>query len=104
MTSAAQVSANQRNARLSCGPKTAQGRLASSQNARKHGLRAACDSILRDLGFAFEERKQKWVRDLDPRTDREEFLAHQQVITSFSVEQICAARVEQFTSDIEGAE
>ena len=76
----------------------------SLRRMRKHGLRAACDSILRDVGIAYEERKQKWVRDLDPRTDREEFLAHQQVITSFSLEQVHAAHIEQVTSDIEGAE
>ena len=40
MASENQILANQRNSRLSCGPTTAQGRLVSAQNARKHGLRA----------------------------------------------------------------
>ncbi|QOY86226.1 hypothetical protein [Paludibaculum fermentans] len=38
MASAAQVTANQANARLSTGPASAEGKAQSAQNARKHGL------------------------------------------------------------------
>ena len=38
-------------------------------------------SVLRDAGIAFEERRLKWLRELTPRTDREEFLANQQIVT-----------------------
>lgn len=41
MTSQAKIDANRRNARLSTGPKTTDGRRRSSQNARKHGLSIA---------------------------------------------------------------
>ena len=104
MTSEAKILANQRNGRLARGPVTARGRMVSSQNARKHGLRAATDAVLRDAGFTYEERKQKWVRELNPRNDREEFLAHQQVLTSLMVERIHAAHIEQITSEIEGVD
>ena len=43
MASLKQIRANQANARRSSGPKTIQGRLRSSQNARSHGLSAALD-------------------------------------------------------------
>jgi hypothetical protein len=43
MASPKQIRANQANARRSSGPKTLQGRLRSSQNARSHGLSAALD-------------------------------------------------------------
>jgi hypothetical protein len=76
----------------------------SSQNARKNGLRAATDTVLREAGIAYEERKQKWQKELNPRTDREEFLAHQQVITNLMVERVHAAHIEQITSKIEGVD
>lgn len=40
MATPAQIAANRRNAAKSTGPKTAQGKEASSQNAQKHGLTA----------------------------------------------------------------
>lgn len=40
MTSQLQIEANRRNARLSTGPKTAEGRATSRMNALKHGLTA----------------------------------------------------------------
>ena len=39
MATEAQIAANRRNAAKSTGPKTKRGRAASSQNARRHGLR-----------------------------------------------------------------
>ena len=41
MTTALKRQSNRKNARLSTGPKTAEGRRKSSQNARRHGLSAA---------------------------------------------------------------
>ena len=44
MTTPSQIAANQRNAQMSTGPTTPQGKEASSQNARKHG--ATSDRVL----------------------------------------------------------
>ena len=46
MATRAQIEANRRNAAKSTGPKSALGRKASSQNARRHGLRASVDGGL----------------------------------------------------------
>ena len=46
MATRAQIEANRRNAIKSTGPRTEEGRVASSQNARRHGLRAAVDEKL----------------------------------------------------------
>ena len=46
MATRAQIEANRRNAAKSTGPKSALGRKASSQNARRHGLRASVDGEL----------------------------------------------------------
>ncbi len=100
----AQIQANQRNSRLSCGPVTARGKRNSSQNARKHGLRAARERVLLEEGYRYEERKRKWMSDLDPRMDREEYFAHQQVLTSMMVDGVHAAYIEQATTEIEEAD
>ena len=46
MATRAQIEANRRNAAKSTGPKSALDRKASSQNARRHGLRASVDGEL----------------------------------------------------------
>ena len=52
MATRAQIDANRRNAIKSTGPRTEEGRVASSRNARRHGLRAAVDE---ELALAFLE-------------------------------------------------
>ncbi len=104
MATEAQILANQRNSRLSRGPTTERGKTVSSQNARKHGLRAAREQILRGEGMRYEERKRKWMSELDPRTDREEYLAHDQVLTSMMIDRVRAAHIEKVTTDIEEAD
>jgi hypothetical protein len=101
MTTESQRSANHRNALLSTGPRTARGRMVSSQNARKHGMRAAREEVMRAVGYSFEERKRKWVGGLDPRNDREEFIANQQFMMASEVERVQAAAFERIRSQNE---
>src|ERR1700683_2419892 len=98
MTTDAQRAANHRNALLSTGPRTARGREIASQNARKHGMRAVREEVIRSAGYTFEERKRKWVGDLDPRNDREEFIANQQFIIAAEIERVQAAAAERIQS------
>ena len=104
MASDAQIQANQRNSRLSCGPVTELGKRKSSQNARKHGFRAVREQVLLEEGYRYEERKRKWMSELDPRTDREEYFAHQQVLTSMMLDGVHSAYIEQVTTEIEEAD
>ena len=53
MSTSAQIQANQLNANLSTGPRTAEGKSASAQNATKHGLASAYPVIR-----SYEERSQ----------------------------------------------
>lgn len=46
MATRAQIQANRRNATKSTGPRSEEGRRASAQNARRHGLRATVDEDL----------------------------------------------------------
>ncbi len=59
---------------------------------------------MRGEGMRYEERKRKWMSELDPRTDREEYLAHDQVLTSMMIDRVRAAHIEKVTSDIEEAD
>ncbi len=104
MATPAQIAANQRNSQLSRGPVTERGKQASSQNARKHGLRAVREEVLRGEALRYEERKGKWMSELEPRTDREEYLAHQQVLTSLMVDRVHAAYIAKVRTDIEEAD
>ena len=45
MSSQAQIAANRANAQLSTGPRTEEGKAASSRNAYRHGLFAAIESL-----------------------------------------------------------
>ena len=101
MATEAQILANRANSKASSGPTSQQGKLASSQNARKRSLRAVREDALRGETFRYEERKRKWISDLDPRTDREEYLAHQQVLTSLMMDRANAAYIEKVTTDLE---
>ena len=101
MASDAQISANQRNSLLSTGPRTERGRRISSQNARKHGMRAAREKAMLEAGLTYEERRRKWVAGLDPRNDREEFLANQQFVMAHEIERIGEVLAERVTSKVQ---
>ena len=71
MSSPAQIAANQRNAQLSTGPKTAEGKAVSSKNASKHRL-LALDVIQMDEDInAFVELGQGLEREFNPQGDLE---------------------------------
>src|SRR5215467_14833444 len=74
MTSPAQIAANQRNAELSTGPKTSEGKAVSSKNAQKHGLLAA-DLVLPDEHASeYTELADGLDRQLCPQGDLEKAL------------------------------
>jgi hypothetical protein len=74
MSSPAQIAANQRNAELSTGPKTSEGKAVSSKNASKHGL-LALDVILPDEDLeAFVEFIQGLEQEFNPQGELEHAL------------------------------
>jgi hypothetical protein len=87
MTSA-QLAANQRNAQLSTGPRTAAGKLASSRNAVSHGLRSTSATTLAEVVLAHEdsaefESRLHFYKDHFTATDPDR---------AFLVEQLVAAQ------------
>ncbi len=67
MASAAQISANQANSALSTGPASPEGKLASSQNARKHGLSSRYLALSDDERPLFEQLESDLRREINPQ-------------------------------------
>ena len=74
MITPAQYEANRRNAQLSSGPKTPEGKAASSRNALKHGL-LANEAVLPQENLAeFDQLLSAFLDEHHPTTATEEFL------------------------------
>lgn len=88
MSSEARLAANAANARLSTGPRTAEGKSRSCQNARRHGLTA------RDLVICEEEREEfddllaSYQRELQPHGPLEQDLFDQLVHAAWNLRRV----------------
>src|SRR4051794_23027204 len=85
MTTLRQIHANQRNALLSTGPRSAAGKEAARANALKHGLSATV-VLPEDETQAVHERLVAWNADLRPDGERQEWLAEQVVAASVRID------------------
>ena len=77
MATAAQVIANRANARLSTGPKTAEGKAAVAQNAVRHGLTAKHLVIREDERDEFAAFQDELSAELDPQGPIETITFHE---------------------------
>ena len=78
MASPAQIVANQTNALSSTGPRTAQGKAASSRNATSHGLSSAGDPVLpHEDHAAFDLLLHGYLQDFGPNSIHEDFLVRE---------------------------
>ena len=75
MATAAQVSANRRNAGRSTGPRTTVGKAVVAQNAIKHGLLARQHVVLGEDPQQFELSRRQWLEELQPVGNAETTLA-----------------------------
>ena len=85
-TSSRRAEANRRNAQKSTGPRTAEGKARSRFNAVKHGMRAATPVLPGEDKAAFDDRLERWTRNLAPRDDVEQFLVKRAVELSWQLE------------------
>jgi hypothetical protein len=77
MATAAQIIANQTNAKLSTGPKTAEGKAAVAQNAIRHGLTARNLVIREDEREEFAAFQEELSAELDPQGPIETITFHE---------------------------
>ena len=92
MSTAAQQRANQQNAKHSTGPRTAEGKQRSSQNAIKHGLCALDPLIPGEDPDAFQEHFCEMEQDLKPATAIESNLVEQIADVSWRLKRL--SRIE----------
>ncbi len=71
MSSSAQVAANQANAQLSTGPKSAEGKAKSSRNALKTGLTGRTIMLAKDQAEIYEQHILNYAMQFRPETARE---------------------------------
>jgi hypothetical protein len=87
MATERQIEANRQNALKSCGPRTAEGKERSRQNALKHGLTAeTLDVLPGEDANAFADRIEGWARTLEPRNKVEEFLVRRAAVLSWKLD------------------
>ena len=77
MASPAQILANRNNAQRSSGPKTAEGKQASSRNAIRHGLTGAQIVIPGEDASAYEDLRKGVCASYNPANDAERLLVDQ---------------------------
>jgi hypothetical protein len=100
-----QLSANRRNAHVSTGPKTPNGKAVSKMNAMKHGLRARevvlRGRCIRENPREFEALPQQLWDDLKPEGVLEEILAEQIVITYWRLRRVPRAESGEIVLNID---
>ena len=82
----ARLQANRRNAQLSCGPKSAEGKARSRANAVKHGLTGAGVALPSEDAAAVEARFLQLQEDLAPSTTAGALLLNLAALMSVQVE------------------
>ena len=55
-------------------------------NSYRDGMRAKKRKLLREDGYFFENRKNRWLRQFNASDDVSEFLTYQNVCASFEIE------------------
>ena len=80
MASQAQIAANRRNALLSTGPSTVEGKIAVSQNAFKHGLRSVAFLHSEEVPEYYWDVCRKLLAEYQPQTMTEEIFVERLVL------------------------
>jgi hypothetical protein len=88
MSSQAQVAANRLNAQLSTGPRTTEGKMASSQNARSHGFTSAILRVAPDQQLYFDKLEAQLRESVNPAPGLEEELFRQLVTSAWQLRRL----------------
>ena len=101
MSTPAQVAANQANAQLSTGPRTAEGKTASAANATQHGFYSKNAVLLNELEHSqFQSLRNSYVYVFHPADIVEVTLLDQLVLAAWNLER--ANRLEAELANSEG--
>jgi len=98
MSTTAQILANRQNSLHSTGPKTDAGKLASSANAKTHGLNAVDPVLPNEDRNQFNELLNQHTSDFSPTTAHEEFLISQMAAAQWKLNRLDRIEVAMFTA------
>ena len=91
MSTLNQIDANRRNAEHSTGPRTPEGKAASSHNALKHGLTSAQIVLPTESQAEFDELANELREEYQPDTPSESLLVDQLIAASWKLRRVRAA-------------
>jgi hypothetical protein len=100
MATEAQIDANRRNCRKSCGPRSEDGKNRSKFNALRHGSRANILVLPTEDFGDYEREANAWKLSWRPRNPVEEFLVDQVVNLSWRAKRIDRAQTARLASRI----
>ena len=94
-----QIEASRRNARKSTGPRTAQGKAASSMNALRHGLRARTVVLPGENQEDFDQLHAALQDQYQPQTPSEQLLVDQAAIAQWKLVRAEAFEAQTFAGE-----
>jgi len=97
MSSTAQIDANQKNAQQSTGPRTNDGKAASSQNANTHSLAGNFRVLPHEDQPAFDGLLASYLNEWKPRSPDENFLVEQMAQSRWKL-----ARINRIEAEVVG--
>ena len=98
MASPAQNFANRDNSKHSTGPRTPEGKSASSQNAKTHGFNAAEPVLASEDRVQFDELRARYLEEFKPATPSAEFLVDQLVATRWKLDRLERMETDMFAA------
>jgi hypothetical protein len=94
MISPEKLAANQANAQFSTGPRTPQGKTASAQNSRTHGLCSKDRLVANEDKAEYQTMEVKLLLDIRPKGELELILFSELLTASWQLRRICRMETE----------
>jgi len=98
MATTSQILANRENSKSSTGPRTPDGKAASSHNARTHGFSAADPVLPHEDRNQYNEMLERYTSELEPQTAHEEFLVSQMTGARWKLDRLERIEVAMFAA------
>src|SRR5690242_15732628 len=98
MATAAQTFANRENSKSSTGPRTPEGKAASSQNAKTNGFNAADPVLPTEDRNQFNALLEQYRSEIAPKTTHEEFLVSQMTGARWKLDRLERMEVTMFAA------
>ena len=103
MTTERQIAANRKNALLSTGPKTMEGKAIVSGNATKHGILTSKVFVQEGLQEEFSKMREGFYLEFQPKGDLETFLLERVISCAWRLALITQVEAEMYSAEVSWA-